>query len=337
MLEYKEKALKQIEDLPESEAKQSLINLEPYLEDQRKGIVVIDLASKLPDTTLANVLINRYQSAIRMQKVNEAKTLQAAIFRLIKKNIIDKETFFAVKIPHTKLNIPLNNNRIAFKAILYPETDSLLQALSKEIDIQLYIAPKNPYLLYNKYLILLKRWEKNYALVKDAQSLYKDILKLNSLGLDSWRVKQLELNYHLIAADYFYETKQFKEREKSLKEIKEALTNANLSLKQTYDIARYFMFQMRIEWAVELMKPWIDKGEFNEDFIFSFLTVAIYTDNIVPKSKYYEYLKVAQSMNPDRFCKLFGYPNMSFQLLEDLNIKEIYCTHCNDDRTPKKQ
>jgi len=312
-------------------------NLEPYLEDQRKGIVVIDLASKLPDSTLAKVLINRYQSAVKMHEVEQAKALQAAIFRMIRKGLIKKETFFDIKIPHTKENIPLNNNLNAFKGILYPETDSLFLALAKEIDIQLYIAPKNPYLLYNKYLILLKRWEDNYNIVKDAKQLYKDIIKLNALGMDAWRVKQLELNYHLIAADYFYETKQFKEREKSLKKIKDALTSANLSMKQTYDIARYFMFQMRIEWAVELMKPWIDKGEFNEDFIFSFLTVAIYTDDVVPKSKYYEYLKIAQKLNPERFCQLFGYPNMSFQLLEDLNIKEIYCTHCNDDRTPKKR
>ncbi len=312
-------------------------NLEPYLEDQRKGIVVIDLASQLPDTTLAKMLLKRYRSAIKMHKVDEVKALQAAIFRLIRKGFISKEQFFDIKIPHTRENIPLNNNRIAFKGVLYPVTDSLLQALLKEINIQLYIAPKNPFLLYNKQLIILRRWENNYNLVSDAKQLYKDIVKLYSSGIDKWRVKQLELNYHLIAADYFYETKKFKEREKSLKSIKQTLTNAQLSMKQTYDIARYFMFQMRIEWAVELMKPWIDKNEFDEDFIFSFLTVAIYTDDVIPKKKYYEYLKIAQQMNPERFCRLFGYPNMSFQLLEDLDIKEIYCTHCNDDRTPKKR
>jgi octaprenyl-diphosphate synthase len=36
MLEYKEKALKQIEDLPESEAKQSLINLVLFTTERKK-------------------------------------------------------------------------------------------------------------------------------------------------------------------------------------------------------------------------------------------------------------------------------------------------------------
>jgi len=34
-------------------------------------------------------------------------------------------------------------------------------------------------------------------------------------------------------------------------------------------------------------------------------------------------------LNKDRFCKLFGFPNMSFQLLQNIHVKNLYCKTCN--------
>jgi len=37
----------------------------------------------------------------------------------------------------------------------------------------------------------------------------------------------------------------------------------------------------------------------------------------------------AKSLNLDRFCKLIGFPNMSFQLLKNKNLKKEYCQSCS--------
>ena len=140
----------------------------------------------------------------------------------------------------------------------------------------------------------------------------------------------------LFGALYYYskniimdENKKFKEREKALEDVRKALLSANFDRNQTFKIANYFMFQMRIGWAIDIMKPFALKPTIDEEFLFTFLTLAIYDKEKVPEKDYLELMNRAKEMNKERFCKLFGFPNMSFQLLKDLTVKEMYCKTCN--------
>jgi hypothetical protein len=137
------------------------------------------------------------------------------------------------------------------------------------------------------------------------------------------------LNFHIISADFYYETKKFKERDKALIEVKKILLQSQLNRDQVLKIVNYFTFQMRINWAIELMKPWAEKPTIDEDFLFTFLTVAIYNKELVPIKEYEKFMLRAKDMNQKRFCELFGFPNMSFQMLNDLSVKKIYCNTCN--------
>ena len=161
-----------------------------------------------------------------------------------------------------------------------------------------------------------------------AKNLLKDIRSLYGNDIEPYRIHQLILNHNIISADYYYETKKFKERDKSLFEVKKMLLQSQLSKEQVVQISDYFIFQMRISWAIELMKPWVVQPDIEEDFLFTFLTIAIYDKKLVPEKEYAELLIRAKQLNKERFCKLFGNPNMSFQLLKDLSVKTIFCEAC---------
>ena len=77
------------------------------------------------------------------------------------------------------------------------------------------------------------------------------------------------------------------------------------------------------------MKPWVMKSTIDEEFLFTFLSVAIYNKKIVNEKEYIALMERAKAMNKNRFCKLFGFPNMSFQLLKDLPVKKLFCETCN--------
>ncbi|PKP38942.1 MAG: hypothetical protein CVT98_04075 [Bacteroidetes bacterium HGW-Bacteroidetes-15] len=224
----------------------------------------------------------------------------------------------------------LNNNLIAFRWLFANEKnkDSLNSYLLRDVITQLRINPTNPYLLYNKTTLDLLLWTEKYERVKDPKFLLKDIKALYNVGLENWRVSQLLLNYHIIAADYYYETMRFEDRDRSLNEVKKILLQSQLNRDQTYQIAEYFIFQMRINWTIELMKPWAEKPTIDEDFLFTFLSAAIYNKKLVPEKEYLLFMQKAKTLNKERFCKLFGYPNMSFQLLKDVSVKNMYCQSC---------
>ncbi len=283
------------------------------------------------DSALYSVLIPRFNKSVKAKDYAKARVYQSLIFNAIRIDKLSKEDVMKIKIPHLKETVSLNNNQIAFKWF-YNTTenrDSLNKYLSRDIETQLIVDPTNSFLKYNKTLLKLLLWSERYSRVKDPKYLLKDIKALYATNLEPYKVHQLLLNYHIISADFYYENKKFREREKALTEVKKILLRSQLNRDQVLKIVNYFTFQMRIDWAIEIMKPWAEKSTIDEDFLFTFLTVAIYNKELVPEEEYEQFMLRAKEMNKQRFCSLFGYPNMSFQLLKDLSVKKIYCETCN--------
>ena len=157
----------------------------------------------------------------------------------------------------------------------------------------------------------------------------REIRSLSNSNIEAWMINRLVLNYNIISADYYYDNKRFKEREKALLNVKKPLFSSNLDRDQSFKIANYFMFQSRIDWAIDIMKPFAIKENIDEEFLYTFLTVAIYNKEKVPEKEYIGFMNRAKKLNKERFCKLFGFPNMSFQLLKDISVKRLYCETCN--------
>lgn len=307
-------------------------NLEPYLEDQRKAKIILTVEKIFMDEALFKILPKRYAEAMKNKDFTKAKVYQSVMLSNIKNGKIDKKEITDIKIPHFKESASLVNNQIAFRWFDSKATnkDSLHKYLGRDIETMLRIDPTNSYLLYNKLVTRLLLWAEKPNR-EDPKYMLRDIRQLfTSSEIAKWQLNRLILNYSLIAADYYYDNKMFREREKALKEVKDILLSSKLDRNQTYKIANYFMFQLRIDWAIEIMKPFAEKENIDEEFLFTFLTVAIYNKEKVPQKEYEAFMKRAKEMNEKRFCKLFGFPNMSFQLLKDIAVKDLYCKTCNN-------
>ncbi|MCB0410438.1 MAG: hypothetical protein KDD29_09480, partial [Flavobacteriales bacterium] len=305
-------------------------NLEPYLEDQRQAKINLTVEKIFMDSALYNVLLERFKKSLKTKDYTKAKVYQSFIFSAVKKGKIAPAEVLAIEIPHLKQTVALNNNQIAFRWEYFKtqNRDSLNKYLIRDVQTQQVVDPSNAYLEYNRILIKLLLWSEKFDREADPKYLLKDIKALYNRDIEPHKIHQLLLNYHIVSADYYYEVKKFRERDKSLNEVKKILLQSQLNRDQTLKIANYFMFQMRIDWAIELMKPWAEKQKIDEEFLFTFLTVAIYNRELVTPKEYQQFMIRAKDMNQARFCKLFGYPNMSFQLLKDLSVKEIYCNTC---------
>ena len=306
-------------------------NLEPYLEAQRNAKIILTVEKIFMDSALFKILPKKFDDAIAKKDYVKAKVYQSVMLKNIENGKINKDNIINVKIPHFKETVPFINNQIALRWY-YSDAlnkDSLHNYLLSDIETQLLIDPNNSYLQYNKLVLRLLLWSYNYKREADPKNLLKDIKSLYTTNIEQRMINRLVLNYNIISADYFYENKKFKEREKALEEVRKALLSDNFDRNQTFRIANYFMFQMRIGWAIDIMKPFALKSSIDEEFLFTFLTLAIYDKEKVPEKDYLELMNRAKEMNKERFCNLFGFPNMSFQLLKDLTVKDMYCKTCN--------
>jgi len=305
-------------------------NLEPYLEDQRKANIKLYVEKVFMDESLFKILPKKLNSAIKSRDYAKAKVYQSIMFDNVMNGKISKDIILKLDIPHLKGTVTLNSNLIAFKWYYSDATnkDSLYNYLERDVQTQLIIEPNNAYLLYNQMVLKLLLWANNFSRVNDPKQVLKDIRALYNLGIANEDINRLILNFNLIAADYYYDNQKFKEREKALDDVHKILLQVHLSKKQAYKIANYFIFQMKIDWAIEIMKPFAIKPKIDENFLYTFISIAIYNDKLVPIKEYLTFLERAKKMNQTRFCKLFGYPNMSFQLLDNREVKTMYCNSC---------
>lgn len=307
-------------------------DLEPYLASQRKAKIILTVEKIFMDESLFKVLPAKFQKALDSKEYAKARIYQSVMFNNINSGEVKIESILAPKIPHFKETVALNNNQIAARwhnEIEHANQDSLNKFLLRDIETQLLIDPTNVYLKYNKTALRLLLWSTKYSREAEPKKIMREIRLLYNSDIEKWKISRLVLNYNLVAADVYYETNKFNERDKALNEVQKILLKSNLTRDQTFRVANYFMFQMRIDWTIELMKPWAIKPTIDEEFLFTFLSVAIYNKDLVTEKEYIALMERAKIMNKDRFCKLFGFPNMSFQLLKDLSVKQLYCETCN--------
>ena len=306
------------------------IKLEPYLAQQRKAVISLTVEQVYVDEELFSVLPTWFEKAIVDKDYTKAKIYQSVMLKNIGNGNISKDQILAIKIPPSKETIPFINNQMAL--LWYTSEnenkDSLHLYLFNKIQELLTIDKSNSFLKYNQSVLRLLLWSRDYKRETMPKTVLREIKLLASTNIEAWMINRLVLNYNIIAADYFYDHKLFPDREKALSNVKKALFSSNLDRDQSFRIANYFMFQLRIDWAIDIMKPFAIKKNIDEEFLFTFLTVAIYNKEKVPQKEYEALMLRAKEINKERFCKLFGFPNMSFQLLKDISVKTLYCETC---------
>jgi len=316
-----------------------LYDLEPYLEGQRKAEITIFVESIYIDSLNSENLLEKFNKSIKDEDFIRAKAIQTLLYRAVLKEELDKEVLFDGEIPQFKEYVPLANNRLAFLLEFDGEihSDSLINALKMEVEALLGVDPSNGHINFNKQAIKLYYWAKDLNIliidhdnkINQPKDFYKDIRKLYNTKIDNYYVNRLLLNYNIIAADYYYERQDFKNRIRALKQVKKYVKKAKLNREQTLSMSRYFIFQMQIDWAVQIMLPYINKRDFDEDFLLTFLTIAVYDEKHVPEEKLYTFFEIASTSYPAGYCAMFGSNGMSLQYLSDLTLKSIYCKTCH--------
>ncbi|MEJ6736482.1 MAG: hypothetical protein QNK84_05555 [Flavobacteriales bacterium] len=312
-------------------SKELKYNLEPYLANQRKAEITLTVEQIFMDESLFGVLPEWFKKALIEKDYGKAKVYQSVMLKNIENGNVGADKILDIKIPHTIVNVPFINNQIALKWFISKteNKDSLNSFLLGEIETQLVVDPANSFLRYNKTVLRLLIFSNNYITESTLKVLLKEIRALGNTSIEKWRLNRLILNYNIISADFYYDNKQFRKREKALKSVKSTLFSSKLNRNQSFRIANYFMFQLRIDWAIEIMKPFAMKANIDEEFLYKFLTVAIYDKKKVSDNELVGFMNKAKELNKERFCNLFGAPNMSFQNLKNDKVKRIYCETCN--------
>lgn len=306
-----------------------LNEIEPILKTHRKALVELRLQKRFSDEENdPDVLRRFFDQSIQNQNIQEALYIQQVIFEKVRNQNIPDDFIGQLEVPETALYGPLLNNLAIFN---YEMNDIFLYENIANFERLLSILPDNPKIKYNLTALKIKAWTQG-ELITNQQDIKKSIDELEKSGIDKSLVRRLKVNYHIILTEHLHLKKDYRNKNKSLKEVYWLYSRLNLDDKDLLSLAKYLSIYSKFDWAESVLLNRITDFDADEELIFYYLKLTINNYKKTKQSQYRTFMLNAIDKSNERFCDIFlpkpqgGY---TFQLLDNEFLKKTYCENCS--------
>ena len=99
-------------------------------------------------------------------------------------------------------------------------------------------------------------------------------------------------------------------------------------------LAKYMSYYSELTYAFNALKTRVLEPDASTDLIFFYLNLTITEQRKTRREEYQQLLQRAIGRDPERFCKMFkpkAQGGITFQLLDDRNLKPIFCATCSEN------
>jgi hypothetical protein len=303
--------------------------LEAILSKGRFARIVMDISYDLSNQKLGQFCSKKISSNLRKGKIDEALEILEFAKNKINEGEINSDFYNKLSVPFTKENISVINNNKVYKISIgnKPFTELDLESFEEVWNLD----SSSCIVAYN-YLSLLLKF--NYFSVEQRKikKLVKTISECNELSED--RKIQMKINF-LFSQLKYIDTIPNNDTEKRecIAEIKSLITKSGEnSIETNTATAKIFNSNGEFELAANLLEPYLRRGDLTENAVFTYITSCTQLEKKVNSRNFELAMEKASELNSIRFCELFGSPCLSFQLLENPYIKQLFSLkNCDPD------
>ncbi|MFO0357560.1 MAG: CAP domain-containing protein [Sphingobacteriaceae bacterium] len=294
--------------------------LEPILAKERFAQIVMDVTYDVSGPKEQKFAEVSFARAIKANNLNQAYKIMEFIGKRIVEGRYPESILDSLKFPETPIYAPLVNNKIYYR---YQKDNIVEDEDEVTFDKLIKIDAANPIYTYNKVFCQLKldsnagNPEHQAKVQQTIDGLYGklDSSFVNGLNIE-WQFKIMESVDTLENADAIIDA--CIARIKSFYNIKDASWQNALKLSYVFSKSKDYRY------AATVLEPYLKKPDVTENLIFMYISSA---SRVAEKyySRTFAYaLDLAKQKNPTRYCKLFGEPYMTFQVLENPEVKKTY-------------
>jgi hypothetical protein len=315
----KQKAIRKI-----NEDKQLMEELEPILGKERFAQIIMDITYDVVGNKEQRFSRVCFERVLKAGNFNQAHKIMEFINKRVLENKYAHTIYDSLPIAENSKNIPLLNNRIYYR---YQVDNTIEEEDDAAFGRLLKLEPENPVLQYNKIFCQLKldsnAGDPNHQsqVQQTIDGFYGklDSNYVNGLNIE-WQFKIMESLDTTDNADAMIDA--CIARIKSFYNIKDASWQNALKLSNVFVRAKDFRY------ASTLLEPYLDKPGVNENLVFFYISSASRVAEKYYSRTFARALQIAQEKNSARYCKLFGEPYMTFQVLENPEVKRIFLGNC---------
>lgn len=301
--------------------------LEPILAKERFAQIVMDITYDVSgdkEQKFSRVSFNR--SVTKANNQPQSYKIMEFINKRVQEGKYPQEIYDSLKIEENTVNIGLINNRIYYK---YLASNTVDEGDEATYDRLLKLNASNPVLQYNKVFCNLKldnnagNAEHQAQVQGTIDGLYGklDSNYVNGLNIE-WQFKIMESLDTMENAGPQIDA--CIARIKSFYKIKDASWQNGLKLSYVFSRAKDYTY------SATILEPYLNMPNVPENLVFMYISSASRVQEKYYSRTFARALEIAKDKNKDRYCKLFGEPFMTFQVLENPEVKKVYQGSCQN-------
>lgn len=304
--------------------------LEPYLKRHRRAEVILELErTTTQEKVKSEILVDDFKKTLQKNDLSQAYLLQKAIFQKIKNGQATTSILDQLEIPKQSGYSLLLSKSIAFR---YLANDQEVYTLYKQLLELKDLTPKDPHVRYNLCVLKFKLWLLGELSV-NPDEFKAEINELKKYKVPDNLLKRMMMNYNIVMCEYQMKKGDFAGKDKSLKAISTGYNGMDMRWTDYLSLAQYFSSYSKYDWSIKLLRSKIKEPNAEADLLFYYINLGVTDEKIRKGSEYKALLKKASEEYPERYCNLFKSNDrggISFQLLEDKNMRESFCNHCGN-------
>ncbi|HXB39578.1 MAG TPA: CAP domain-containing protein [Bacteroidia bacterium] len=296
--------------------------LEPFLSKERFAQIVMDVTYDISGSKEEKFSVVQFNRAVKGGNIRQAYRIMDYIANKVLEKKYTEESFDKIQIPAESKFIGLQMNKIYYQYLLSgkvvneEEYNGVMELLKAD--------GSNTIIKYNS--LFCKVLVDSTIGDKTAQAemqlkiddLYKTDLSKNiidALNIE-WQFKIMDALDTLEGADA--------ERQACIDKIKSFYDFKNATWQNAVKLAYAFARAKDFKFAAGILEPYLDKPE--EKVLYAYVSIASHVPEKFFSHKFANALSEIKALNKDKYCKLFGEPFMSFQVLDNPAIKKEYRT-----------
>lgn len=304
-------------------------SLEYLLKNHRYVLVDIQTIRKSEYKLGKDTIRELLEKSISKNKQKEASMYLNALYNFVQKGKMSLEELNAISIPEDKRFIDLLHDRAAMNYYIDSTNSNRNLILQERFDSLLFFDKSNKKINTSLAILDYYLFEPT-ILYREQNKFFKNIEKRKFV--DPEVKARILLNF---ASSYDWMKLSRKSKKLFFKRVKKYVQAAKLDVDKTFEVASYFSYFYDFNFAYQLTRSKIDETKNPDDLIY-FLKLIHLTGLKLSRSTYLQYFRRIQRYSGDQFCTYFNNPALNFQILDDLEIKEIYCEQCAGYDQPKK-
>jgi hypothetical protein len=303
--------------------------IEPILKNHRKAVIKLELTRKdYYESINEEGLIEAFNTSIKTNDLLEASRIQNTLYNRLKYFEVSPDILDKLQIPAQLNYVQFLNNRSAFR---YQLDERRILISKDELEQIKKLDPNNKRVNYNLVAIKFKMWRFKLTEINEADFI-TEINNLKSFGVEENLIERMRINFHIVKSERDMEKKDYDSKDESVEFIYDTYDDLALSDVDYFSLAQFLAYYSKIEWASQLLKHKVRSVNVDEDLLFYYLNLTLINKDLTKTDDYRTVMLNASTMNKLRYCSLFNAiekNGVTFQLLEDIYLRDSYCDICN--------